>query len=300
MNIGFIGTGSMGNPVANNLLNSGHKLFVYDINKQATENLLAQGAIWCENPAQVADKSQAIFLSLPSHTEVSVVCFAEDGIFSSVQENTFLIDLTTVSISLIPELEEIAEKHKVRYLSSPVSEGVDNAKIGQLSIFVGGKKADYIECLPLYKVIAKETIYTGSHFSAVAAKLLTNLLWFINAVAIGEALVIGAKSGIDLPTLQKVIINSCGNSWVAEHDIPSIYNGSYDPSFTIKLCCKDLRLINELATALNVPIELGALVEQIFRRTSNIYGDNSPELFVVKYLEEITKTKLTLAQKHED
>ncbi|MGB3535052.1 MAG: NAD-binding protein [Microcoleaceae cyanobacterium] len=105
-------------------------------------------------------------------------------------------------------------------------------------------------------MIAKETIYTGSHFSAIAAKLLTNLLWFINAAAIGEALVIGTKSGIDLPTLQKVVINSCGNSWVAKHDIPSIYNGDYDPSLTIKLCCKDLRLINELATNLNVPIEI--------------------------------------------
>lgn len=85
MNIGFIGMGSMGNPVASNLLNSGQKLFVYDINKQATENLLAQGAIWCKDPAQVAERSPVIFLSLPSHTEVSVVFFAEDGIFSSVQ-----------------------------------------------------------------------------------------------------------------------------------------------------------------------------------------------------------------------
>jgi 3-hydroxyisobutyrate dehydrogenase-like beta-hydroxyacid dehydrogenase len=294
MNIGFIGTGSMGNPVASNFLAAGHKLFVHDINKQATENLLNQGAVWCEYPAKVAEKSSVIFLSLPSHIEVSAVCFEQNGLFSSIQDNAFLIDLTTVSISLIPKMEECEKEYKFHYLTSPVSEGVNNAKIGQLSIFVGGKEEDYIQCLPLYKVIAKETIYTGSHFSAISAKLLTNLLWFINAVSIGEALVIGAKSGIDLPTLQKVIANSCGNSWVAEHDIPSIYNGNYDPSFTTKLCCKDLRLINELATSLNVPIEMGALVEQIFRRTGNIYGQNSPELSVVKYLEEITNTRLTL------
>ncbi|NJO15525.1 MAG: NAD(P)-dependent oxidoreductase [Thioploca sp.] len=291
MNIGFIGTGSMGNPIAHNLLNAGHKLFVHDMDQRATENLLNQGAIWCDFPAKVAEKSAVIFLSLPSDVEVSAVCFEPNGLFSSIQVNTFLIDLTTVSISLIPKLEASEEKYQFHYLTSPVSEGVKNAKLGQLSIFVGGKEEDYIQCLPLYKVIAKEIIYTGSHFSAIAAKLLTNLLWFINAVAIGEALVIGAKSGIDLPTLQKVIINSCGNSWVAEHDIPSIYNGDYDPSFTIQLCCKDLRLISELAANLNVPIEMGALVEQIFRRTSHIYGLNSPELSVVKYLEEITNTR---------
>src|SRR6185295_15466945 len=99
-----------------------------------------------------------------------------------------------------------------------------------------------------------------------------NLLWFINAAAIGEALVLGVKSGIDLPVLQQVILNSCGSSWVAEHDIPSIYDGSFDPSFTTQLCCKDLKLISELATTLSVPLELGASVEQIFRRALNIYG----------------------------
>jgi 3-hydroxyisobutyrate dehydrogenase-like beta-hydroxyacid dehydrogenase len=77
MNIGFIGTGSMGNPVASNFLAAGHKLFVHDINKQATENLLNQGAVWCEYPAKVAEKSSVIFLSLPSHIEVSAVCFEQ-------------------------------------------------------------------------------------------------------------------------------------------------------------------------------------------------------------------------------
>ena len=134
----------------------------------------------------------------------------------------------------------------------------------------------------------------ASRFSAVAAKLLINLLWFINAASIGEALAIGVKSGIDLPTLRKVIINSCGNSWVAEHDISSIYNGHYDPSFTMKLCCKDLGLIQELSEGLNVPIEMGALAEQIFKRARDIYGEDSPELSIVKHIEEVTSIKLTL------
>nr|VFK02984.1 MAG: 3-hydroxyisobutyrate dehydrogenase [Candidatus Kentron sp. H]VFK03299.1 MAG: 3-hydroxyisobutyrate dehydrogenase [Candidatus Kentron sp. H]VFK05937.1 MAG: 3-hydroxyisobutyrate dehydrogenase [Candidatus Kentron sp. H] len=294
MNIGFIGTGSMGNPIACNLLDAGHRLFVNDINEKSAGNLLSKGATWCECPAEIAKESQVIFLSLPSHIEVAAVCFDQNGIFSSIQKNAFLIDLTTISISLIPKLQASEKEHQFHYLSSPVSQGVDNAKIGLLSIFVGGKEKDYIQCLPLYRIIAKEIIYTGSHLSAISAKLLTNLLWFINAASIGEALVIGAKSDIDLPTLQKVIINSCGNSWVAEHDIPSIYNGDYDKSFTTKLCCKDLRLINELAASINIPIEIGALVEQIFIRARNIYGDNSPELSVVKQIEEITNTTLTL------
>nr|VFJ61067.1 MAG: 3-hydroxyisobutyrate dehydrogenase/2-hydroxymethylglutarate dehydrogenase [Candidatus Kentron sp. FM]VFJ61554.1 MAG: 3-hydroxyisobutyrate dehydrogenase/2-hydroxymethylglutarate dehydrogenase [Candidatus Kentron sp. FM]VFK13663.1 MAG: 3-hydroxyisobutyrate dehydrogenase/2-hydroxymethylglutarate dehydrogenase [Candidatus Kentron sp. FM] len=159
---------------------------------------------------------------------------------------------------------------------------------------MAARKDDYIQCLPLYEIIAEKTIYTGNHFSAISAKLLTNLLWFVNAASIGEALIIGAKSGIDLPILKEVVINSCGNSWVAEHDIPSIYDGHYDPSFTTKLCCKDLGLIHELAKDLNVPIEIGKLVEKIFGRARDIYGEDSPELSIVRHLEESTGVKLTL------
>jgi 3-hydroxyisobutyrate dehydrogenase-like beta-hydroxyacid dehydrogenase len=79
---------------------------------------------------------------------------------------------------------------------------------------------------------------------------------------------------------------------VASHDLASIYDGSYDPSFSIRLCCKDLRLINELAAQLNVPIEMGSLAEQVFRRASNVYGEDAPELSVVRYLEDIPKTPL--------
>jgi 3-hydroxyisobutyrate dehydrogenase-like beta-hydroxyacid dehydrogenase len=292
MKIGFIGTGSIGNPVAMNLLQAGHSLFIHDIQPKAYQNLEDRGAVACATPAQVACHAEMIFLSLPSNIEVNEVCFSENGLLKTIKKGCYLCDLTTVSIQLIPQLEAAEKSLGFHYLTSPVSEGVDNARQGKLSIFVGGDKENYEHCLPVYACIAKEVIYTGSHFSAIAAKLLTNLLWFIHAAAIGEALILGAKSGIDLPTLEKVILNSCGNSWVASHDIPSIYDGSYDPSFSIRLCCKDLRLINELAAQLNVPIEMGALAEQIFRRASNVYGEDAPELSVVRYLEEITETPL--------
>ena len=147
--------------------------------------------------------------------------------------------------------------------------------------------------------MATTVVHTGDQETAIAAKLLTNLLWYINAAAIGEALVLGAKSGIELKTLQEVVLNSCGTSWVAEHDIPSIYDGTFDTTFTTQLCTKDLRLIAELADRFNVPIEVGATVQQIFRRAENLYGGHSPELSVVRFLQDITGTTLQTDPTHQ-
>ena len=292
MRIGFVGTGSMGNPIARRLQAAGHELSVHDLRPEAARNLVAAGAKWSESPAQVARDAELIMLSLPSQVEVESVCFGADGIFSAIRPGTYLIDLTTVSVSLIPRLVAAQQAFDMHYLTSPVSQGVDNAHLGKLSVYVGGERADYEHCLPIYNTIGSVIIHTGDHASAMAAKLLTNLLWYINAAAIGEALILGAKSGIDLPVLQQVILNSCGTSWVADHDIPSIYDGTFDATFTTKLCTKDLRLISELATTLNVPIELGAMTEQIFRRAENLYGGDSPELSVVRHLQEVTRTNL--------
>jgi len=292
MKIGFIGTGSMGNPVAERLLEAGHELFVYDVRKEATENLVAAGATGCGDPAEAAAEADAVMLSLPSQLEVEAVCFGVDGLLATIRPGTFLVDLTTVSVSLVPRLVETGTTHSLRYLAAPVSQGVDNAKLGKLSVFVGGAEEDVEAFRPVLDAVATTVIHTGDQQTAVAAKLLTNLLWYINAAAIGEALVLGAKSGIDLSTLQQAILNSCGTSWVAEHDIPSIYDGSFDTTFTTKLCTKDLRLIAELADRFDVPIEVGATVQQIFRRAENLYGGDSPELSVVRFLQDTTGTSL--------
>jgi 3-hydroxyisobutyrate dehydrogenase len=292
MRIGFVGTGHMGNPVAHRLLGAGHTLQVHDVRPQAAADLVAAGATWCDSPAVATRDADAVLLSLPSHVEVEQVCFGPDGVLSATRPGTYLVDLTTVSVSIVPRLVAAQHEHGIRYLSAPVSQGVDNARLGRLSVFVGGDPADVQACRPLFDAIATDVVHTGDHRTAVAAKLLTNLLWYVNAAAIGEALALGARAGIDLETLREVVLNSCGTSWVAEHDIPSIYAGHFDPSFTTALCTKDLRLIAELSERLGVPIEVGATVQQIFRRAESRYGGESPELSVVRHLQEITGVTL--------
>jgi 3-hydroxyisobutyrate dehydrogenase-like beta-hydroxyacid dehydrogenase len=151
----------MGNPVAMNLLTAGHDLSVHDLDPSATDNLVAAGAAWCEDAAQAARSADVVLLSLPSHLEVEDVCFGAGGVFSTIRPGSYLIDLTTVSISLIPRLVQAQPTYGVRYLTSPVSQGVDNARAGKLSVFVGGDRADYEHCRPIYDTISTTTNHTG-------------------------------------------------------------------------------------------------------------------------------------------
>jgi 3-hydroxyisobutyrate dehydrogenase-like beta-hydroxyacid dehydrogenase len=148
--------------------------------------------------------------------------------------------------------------------------------------------------------MGKKIFHAGPLGTGLAAKLVTNLLWFINAVAIGEGMVLGAKAGIELTMLWDIIKSSAGNSWVAEHDVPAIFRGDYDPSFTLDLCNKDLALIQGLGRQLGIPLEMGALAEQTFRRAQAQYGGDQGELHVVKLLEDATETNLQVPYSNQD
>ena len=293
MKLGFIGLGNMGNHMARNLLEGGFALAVHDLVPARGENLIALGATWAENPRQVARNSDAIICSLPSPKQVEMIMLGENGVLSGVFPGSTWIDMSTNSPDVVKRIARRAREKGVAALEAPVTGAVDGAKAGKLTIFVGGDQAVYKRHLQVFAPMGK-TLHTGPLGTGNAAKLATNLLWFINAVAIGEGLILGAKSGVEPKTMWEIIKSSAGNSWVAEHDVPSVFQGDYDPSFTLDLCVKDLRLIGELGYQLDVPLELGALVEQIFRRARVQYGGEQGEMHVVKLLEEVTGVSLQI------
>lgn len=292
MNIGFIGLGNMGNPMAMNLLKAQHNLTVYDIVPEAAQNLVAAGARLATDLADLCQGQELIICSLPGPKQIEPVILGEQGILELAAAGTTLLDMSTNAPEMVKAIARKGAEKGIATLEGPISEGVDAAEEGRLSIYVGGDQAVFEQVLPVLKAMGERIFYTGAHGTANSAKLLTNLLWFINAVAIGEGLMIGAKAGIELTQLMAIIRSSAGNSWVAEHDIPSIFEGHYDPSFSLDLCSKDLNLIHDLARQLDVPIELGALVQQIFNRARLTYGGSQGELHVVKLLEDATQTSL--------
>lgn len=284
--LAFIGVGNMGNPMALNLINAGYSVTVFDKNKTKTLNLQAAGANVGDCLSSTVQNADVVMVSLPGPPEVAQVMLGNNGVLSYLKQGVTIIDTTTSSVELIKQLVEESSKKNIDYLEAPVTNAVDFAALGRLSIFIGGSLTAFEKHKPIFEVIGEKIFHVGKAGNGATVKLLTNLLWFVSAATIGEALMLGAKADIPLPTVWEAIKSSAGNSWVAEHDVPSIFAGHYDPSFSLALCCKDLGLINEIAESQGYQLPMGSHALTLFEKAKTVYGPDAAELHVVKLLED--------------
>ena len=276
----------MGNPMAANLVKAGYAVTVFDVSRTKADNLLALGAHWANSVAEGAAQADVVMASLPGPVQVREVMLGEHGVLAHVKVGTTVIDTSTSAVELVRELVALAQTKSVDFLEAPVTNAVDMAALGRLSVFVGGDAAVYEKHKPIFDVIGEKIFHVGAPGNGATIKLLTNLLWFVSAAAIGEGLMLGAKAGIPLHTVWEAIKSSAGNSWVAEHDVPSIFAGHYDPSFSLALCCKDLGLINDIAKSQGYDLPMGGMAQSLFQEAMKTYGPDAAELHVVKLLEE--------------
>ncbi len=284
--LAFIGVGNMGNPMAANLIRAGYDVTVLDSVPDNTANLVALGAKQAHTVAHAVAQADVVMASLPGPPQVSQVMLGEHGVLAHVRSGATVIDTSTSSVDLVQRLVQTAGERGVHFLEAPVTNAVDMAALGRLSIFVGGDKDCYEKHLPIFQVIGEKIFHCGKPGNAATVKLLTNLLWFVGAATIGEALMLGAKAGVPLNVVQEAITSSAGDSWLARHDIPSIFAGHYDPSFSLALCCKDLGLVNQIAQSQGYSLTMGAHAQALFEEARSRYGDEAAELHVVKLLEE--------------
>jgi len=290
--IGFIGVGNMGNPMAANLIKAGYPISVFDRDAHKAKNLVALGASLAPSIVELGKHSQVVICSLPGPAQVKEVMFGEEGLMSAIKSGTTIIDTSTSSVELAQELTKLLEQKNVGFLEAPVTNAVDFAALGKLSIFVAGRQSDFDRHKPIFEVLGEKMFYVGKPGNGATIKLLTNLLWFTHAAVIGEALMLGAKADIPLEIVAQAIQSSAGNSWVAQHDIPSIFAGHYDPSFSLALCCKDLDLVNQIARSQGFDLTMGQFVQKLFEEAKATYGESAAELHVVKLLEDKVGTYL--------
>ena len=262
MQLGFVGTGTMGNPMAQCLIAAGHQLTVYDLRREATTNLAELGARWAETPRTVAEASEVVFTSLPGPTEVEqAVLDPVTGILAGLRPGGAYIDMTTNAPRVFRRLAEACRARGIAVLDAPVS-----GRPPGMTIMVGGDRATFTTYRPLLECMGRNIFYVGETGAGCIAKLVTQYLGYANFVTALEGLLIGAKAGLDLRTLAQIVPVSAGASRTFDNIPRSVFSGEFSAGGTLDIVAKDLHLACELAREVGVPAHMGLITDDALQR----------------------------------
>jgi 3-hydroxyisobutyrate dehydrogenase len=262
LNVGFIGLGNMGNPMALNMLKKGFALTVYDLNANAMKNLLAAGAKGAASAADVVAASSVIVTSLPGTPEVEALYLGAGGIVEKAKAGDTLIDLSSVLPSTPKKIEATAKAKGMKFLEAPVSGGVTGAAAATLAVMTGGDKAVLEEVRPLLNAIGQNIYHVGPAGAANTIKAINNMMSTVNACAMMEGLMVGLKAGLDLKTMGDIIKTSSGNSNALARVDRALIPRNFEPGFKVALMNKDLDTFHAIAKELHVPVNLSNIAQQ--------------------------------------
>ena len=289
--IGFIGLGIMGEPMAKNLIKAGFDLIVYNRTKSKTASLKQLGAIVANTPSEVANNSKYIITMLTDSPDVEEVILGQDGVYQGIQNDSIVIDMSTISPNVTRDINSKLEKKKSFLLDAPVSGGSWCAVEGTLSIMVGGDKKAFDKSISLFEGMGKNIVHTGPSGMGQTTKLVNQILVAGTMNAVAEALVFASKSGADLEKTIAAVGGGAAASWQLNTLGPKLIQGDFEPGFMVKLQQKDLRLVIEAAQEMGVSVPGTSLVNQFFvGLISQGLGDEGTQA-LVKAHEQLSNIK---------
>ena len=286
MKVGFIGLGNVGSKLSKSLLRNGFEMVVRDLDRAAAQPLLYGGAGWADTNRELAEACDLVITCLPSPAAVRSVMEGPDGVLEGLGKGKIWLEMSTTDEAEVRRLGELVEGRGARPMDGPVSGGCHRAATGNISIFVGAEREDFERALPVLTTMGRRILHVGGLGSASILKVVTNYLASVHLVALGEALMVARRSGMDLNTAYEAIRISSGNSFVHETESQVILNGSYNINFTMDLVVKDMSLFQQLADQQDTPLELSPLVLDIFRRGEQVYGSRAWSPGIVRFLED--------------
>jgi 3-hydroxyisobutyrate dehydrogenase len=274
--IGFIGVGTMGLPMATNLLKKGFAVTAYDLNAAAVKAAVAAGMTAAASAAEAVAGADIVITMLPSSPHVESAYMGDGGVVNAARKGTLCVDMSTIDPAASRRVAAAAAERGVRFVDAPVSGGTPRATDGTLAIMVGASPEDFQAALPALQAMGTNVFHVGPVGSGEVAKLCNNLIAGVAAVAVSEAFRIAEGFGVDPKVVTDVIAKSSGNTWLMEHmhPVPGLVaraasTNGYAPGFMTDLMCKDVGLAVDAARALRIPVFVAPAAQQVYRLASS-------------------------------
>lgn len=283
-NVGFVGLGIMGSPMAGRLVTAGHRLFAYD-QKPVPDELIKNGAVRCASSKEVAALCDILFVMVPDTPHVGAVLFGENGAVEGLSRGKIVVDMSSISPLDTRSYAARIEAIGCEYLDAPVSGGEVGAKAGTLSIMVGGKEAVFAKIKPLFEIMGKNITLVGNVGAGQTAKVANQMIVAMTIEAVAEALLFASKAGADPARVRLALMGGFASSKVLEVHGERMIKRVFDPGFRIALHQKDLNLALTAGRQLGLSLPNTATCQELFNACAAHGGSSWDHSAIVKVLE---------------
>lgn len=281
--IGFIGIGVMGKSMVRNLMKNGYEVSVYNRTKEKAQEVVKEGAVWCEDVKSCARGKDAVITIVGYPEDVKEVYFGENGILENADKGTVVIDMTTTSPKLSLKIYEEAKKKNLYSLDAPVSGGDIGAKNATLSIMAGGDKEVFEKCMPIFEALGSTIIYEGKAGSGQHTKMANQIAIGGAIAGVCEAMAYAKRAGLDIQTMLDSISKGAAGSWQMSNMAPRMLKGDFDPGFFIKHYIKDMKIAIEEAEENNLNLGILNEVLKMYEKLDDENMGNLGTQALIKY-----------------
>ena len=286
MNVGFIGLGIMGKPMVANLIKGGHTLFLAS-RSGVPQELTAAGGKLCASAKEVAQKADIIITMVPDTPDVEKVLFGKDGVAEGLSAGKIVVDMSSISPIETKAFAERIKKSGADYVDAPVSGGEVGAKNAALTIMVGASEAAFAKVKPLFELMGKNITLVGDVGAGQICKVCNQIIVALNIEAVGEALLLASKAGVDPGKVRQALMGGFAASRVLEVHGERMVKRTFDPGFRIELHQKDLNLALSSARALKMSLPNTATAQELFSACQAQGGGKWDHSAMVKALEAL-------------
>lgn len=284
--LGYIGLGIMGLPMARNLMDAGYPMLVWNRTPGKGQPLEQAGAVVADSPADLAERGPSvIFINVTDTPDVEAVLFGEQGLASTAKPGTIIVDHSTISPDSTRDFAERLADQGIAFVDAPVSGGDIGAQQGTLSIMVGGTLNAVEDVMPMLEVVGKNIVHLGEVGLGQACKACNQVAGMVTLLGVCEALALAKQSGLDMDKMIQVVGGGAAASWQLTNLGPKIAKGDHDPGFMIDLVVKDLAIVLDTAKRAGLPMDGTAHVAELFKQVAAQGGGRLGTQAVAKAIE---------------